>query len=70
MQPSSMEQGLGKTKIAIDLALLWLKSDAVDTVLVVTKKSLVENWCNEIARPLPHHAAHPVRQPSPEQCVP
>ena len=43
------EQGLGKTKIAIDLALLWLQSDAVDTVFVVTKKSLVDNWCKEIS---------------------
>lgn len=42
------EQGLGKTKIAIDLALLWLKADVVDTVFVVTKKSLVENWHKEI----------------------
>lgn len=44
------EQGLGKTKIAIDLALLWLQGDTVDTVFIVTKKSLVENWCSEIAR--------------------
>ena len=43
------EQGLGKTKIAIDLALLWIQSDTVDTVFIVTKKSLVENWRNEIA---------------------
>ena len=43
------EQGLGKTKIAIDLALLWLKSDAVDTVFIITKKSLVENWRKEVA---------------------
>ena len=42
------EQGLGKTKIAIDLSLLWLQSDAVDTVFIVTKKSLVENWRKEI----------------------
>ena len=42
------EQGLGKTKIAIDLSLIWLQNDVVDTVFVVTKKSLVENWCNEI----------------------
>ena len=42
------EQGLGKTKIAIDLVLLWLKSDAVDTVFIVTKKSLVENWRIEV----------------------
>lgn len=44
------EQGLGKTKIAVDLALTWLHTDAVDTVLVVTKKSLVQNWCKEIAK--------------------
>lgn len=42
------EQGLGKTKMAIDLALLWLQSDTVDTVFIVTKKSLVENWYNEV----------------------
>ena len=42
------EQGLGKTKIAIDLALLWLKGDVVETAIVVTKKSLVENWRKEI----------------------
>lgn len=42
------EQGLGKTKIAIDLALLWLQSDTVDTVFIVTKKSLVENWRKEV----------------------
>ena len=41
------EQGLGKTKIAIDLALSWLQTDTVDTVFVVTKKALVENWRNE-----------------------
>ena len=43
------EQGLGKTKIAIDLALIWLQTDVVDTVFIVTKKSLVENWRNEVA---------------------
>ena len=43
------EQGLGKTKIAIDLSLIWLQSDVVDTVFIVTKKSLVENWRNEVA---------------------
>lgn len=42
------EQGLGKTKIAIDLALTWLKSNAVDAVVFVTKKSLVANWREEI----------------------
>ena len=42
------EQGLGKTKIAIDLALTWVQDGVVDSVLVVTKKALVENWKNEI----------------------
>lgn len=43
------EQGLGKTKIAIDLALHWLRNNIVDSVVVVTKKSLVENWMEEIS---------------------
>ena len=42
------EQGLGKTKIAIDLILFWLQHDIVDTVFVVTKKTLVPNWTDEI----------------------
>lgn len=42
------EQGLGKTKMALDLALHWLASGAVDSVLVVTKKALVENWEREV----------------------
>ena len=42
------EQGLGKTKIAIDLTLLWLSEDVVDTVFVVTKKTLVQNWFDEL----------------------
>ena len=41
------EQGLGKTKIAIDLLLYWLQKKDIDTVLVVTKKTLVRNWCSE-----------------------
>ena len=43
------EQGLGKTKIAIDLMLFWLADDLVDTVFVVTKKSLIQNWVEEMA---------------------
>ena len=43
------EQGLGKTKIAIDLVLGWLSEDVVDTVFVVTKKTLVQNWVDELA---------------------
>lgn len=41
------EQGLGKTKIAIDLMLYWLKNTDIDVVLIVTKKQLVANWVRE-----------------------
>ena len=41
------EQGLGKTKIAIDLVLYWLEKKSVDAVLIVTKKSLIKNWTDE-----------------------
>jgi len=41
------EQGLGKTKIAIDTLLYWLEASSIDTVLVVTKKQLVQNWEKE-----------------------
>lgn len=43
------EQGLGKSKIAIDLILSWLSSKKLDTVLIVTKKSLITNWVGEIS---------------------
>ena len=42
------EQGLGKTKIAIDLAYYWLESKSVDSVMIITKKSLIDNWINEL----------------------
>lgn len=41
------EQGLGKTKIAIDLLLYWIEKTSIDTVLIVTKKQLVANWIRE-----------------------
>lgn len=41
------EQGLGKTKIAIDLLLYWLSARDMDTVMIVTKKQLVKNWMDE-----------------------
>lgn len=41
------EQGLGKTKIAIDILLYWLNQKVVDVVLIVTKKQLVSNWIGE-----------------------
>lgn len=43
------EQGLGKTKIAIDLFTGWLTDGQADTVVIVAKKSLVENWVRELA---------------------
>lgn len=42
------EQGLGKTKIGLDLALSWLARDIADSVLIVTKRSLIENWRSEV----------------------
>ena len=42
------EQGLGKTKIAVDLMLRWLSDDVVDTIFVITKKTLVKNWSDEL----------------------
>lgn len=44
------EQGLGKTKIAIDIILYWLQKNIADTVLLVTKKTLVANWKRELAQ--------------------
>lgn len=43
------EQGLGKTKIAIDLLLYWLTKRDMDTVMIVTKKQLVKNWVDEFS---------------------
>ena len=42
------EQGLGKTKIGLDLALDWIKRQIVDSVLIVTKRGLVTNWTDEL----------------------
>ena len=42
------KQGLGKTKMALDLILYWIASEKVDSALVVTKKALVENWTREV----------------------
>ena len=51
------EQGLGKTKMALDLALHWLTSGTVDSVIVVTKKTLVPNWERETRF---HTNLHPI----------
>lgn len=43
------EQGLGKTKIAIDVFIYWFLIRKVDAVVIVTKKGLVANWKRELA---------------------
>lgn len=43
------EQGLGKTKMAIDILTYWLRSKLVDTVMLVVKKNLLRNWEDELA---------------------
>ena len=42
------EQGLGKTKIAIDLIFDWLEFNKVDSVVIVCDKILVKNWIDEL----------------------
>ena len=44
------EQGLGKTKIALDLALYWLVRDIVDSAIIVVKKGLIGTWRWEVSR--------------------
>lgn len=58
------EQGLGKTKLGIDLALEWLRAGEVDSVLVVTKRGLVANWAEEV-RQHTHLAARVLDQNRP-----
>lgn len=43
------EQGLGKTKVAIDLVVYWLSHRLLDTALIVVKKGLLDNWQRELA---------------------
>ena len=50
------EQGLGKTKIAIDLILYWLGNKEIDTAIIVTKKQLISNWQKEFQN---HTFIHP-----------
>ena len=44
------EQGLGKTKIALDLVLYWLVRDIVDSAIIVVKKGLIGTWRSEVSR--------------------
>ena len=41
------EQGLGKTKIGLDLVLNWISTQILDTAIIITKKGLVKNWEKE-----------------------
>ena len=43
------EQGLGKTKIGVDVALEWLRKNEIDSVIFITKRGLIENWKEEIS---------------------
>jgi SNF2 family DNA or RNA helicase len=43
------EQGLGKSKIAIDLMLYWFTNHKIDTVIILTKKALINNWKEELS---------------------
>lgn len=42
-----LEQGLGKSICAAAVSLDWLNTKTVDSVLIVTKKTLVNNWASE-----------------------
>ena len=44
------EQGLGKTRIGLGVALHWLRSGAVANVLVLTKKNIIDTWREEIEK--------------------
>ena len=44
------EQGLGKTKIGLSIALHWLRNAVVDTILIVTKKLIIPTWLSEIEK--------------------
>ena len=44
------EQGLGKTKIGLSIALYWLREADVDVVLVVTKKLIIPTWLQEVRK--------------------
>ena len=44
------EQGLGKTKIGLAVALHWLRTGAVTNVLIITKKNIIETWREEIEK--------------------
>lgn len=45
-----LEQGLGKSKVAVDLVMYWLKKKIVSHAIVFTKKGLISNWKEEIRK--------------------
>lgn len=44
------EQGLGKTKIVIDALIRNIQEKTIDGAIIVCKKSLIENWRQEITQ--------------------
>ncbi len=40
------DMGLGKTRVAIELSEHWYEDNIVDAVVVITMKSLINNWVN------------------------
>ena len=44
------EQGLGKTKVGLGVALYWLRTGKVSNVLVITKKNIIKTWEDEIKK--------------------
>jgi SNF2 family DNA or RNA helicase len=54
-----MEQGTGKTKVAIDRAVELWAAGTIDAVLVVTKKGVHTQWImDELPKHMPHGVAH------------
>ena len=44
------EQGLGKTKIGLGVALHWFRNGVVTNILIITKKNIIETWQEEVAK--------------------
>ena len=46
----AFEQGLGKTRVALEAFRRALKAGAVDALIVICPNSLKDNWAEEVAR--------------------
>ena len=44
------EQGLGKTKIGLSIALHWFRRSVADAVLVITKRIIIPTWLQEVRK--------------------